>query len=401
MILVPLRRTIVSLSMVLSAGWVLAPAPASAQFGLPGAIFGAAMGAFGGIGRGGRVRQPRVARQPRVRREVIVVRESRGSRRTNTEREGGSSATDSAVLASLAPSSKQQVVVLKSIYPSAALGVVGVSQETKRVGETTTDETKRDDTAAISDLINRFKQAAQKATREGDITQHSIQLAVEEAYKKAGLQRFESFVGENWSSERLKVMIFNRVDSEIGSLLEGTNRGQVQMAELSKIVDRAAVAVYARLFETSELLAANRSATLFFQRLYQVHGDLASGELGDDAEHLLSRASATATKEFDPLMRRDDNGYALRYRIKRIVFDCLTDNVERITAAESGLAQRDEVEQRIGDVGRDECSAWVSHQFKGADGRLKPQEPMPLRAGWSADGPKDDPTMYGGSSRTM
>jgi hypothetical protein len=29
-----------------------------------------------------------------------------------------------------------------------------------------------------------------------------------------------------------------------------------------------------------------------------------------------------------------------------------------------------------------------------ADGKLKPQSPMPLRTIWSAEGPTDDPTMY-------
>ena len=51
------------------------------------------------------------------------------------------------------------------------------------------------------------------------------------------------------------------------------------------------MSVYTRLFETSELLAANRSSSLFVQRLYQVHGDLMNGEVREDAEQLLLRAS--------------------------------------------------------------------------------------------------------------
>ena len=107
------------------------------------------------------------------------------------------------------------------------------------------------------------------------------------------------------------------------------------------------------------------------------------------------KASNGVTAKFDAAIRQDENSFALRYRLQRIVFDCLGANVARITASDGALPTRDEIEQRIGMLSQNECSAWVATQFIGEGGRLKPQQPMPLRAVWSASGPRDDPSMYG------
>ena len=94
-------------------------------------------------------------------------------------------------------------------------------------------------------------------------------------------------------------------------------------------------------------------------------------------------------------LRQDENGFALRYRAQRIVFDCLSDNVEHISSSETGIATIGEIEQKIDETGKTECVGWLDHQF-GTEARgLQPQQPMPLRVIWSATGPKDDPSMYG------
>jgi hypothetical protein len=94
------------------------------------------------------------------------------------------------------------------------------------------------------------------------------------------------------------------------------------------------------------------------------------------------------------VLRRDDNGFALRYRAQRIVFDCLSDNVDRITSSETGIMTVGEIEQKVEKTAVTECLSWLENQF-GAPGRgLNPQVPMPLRVIWSAAGPKDDPSMY-------
>jgi hypothetical protein len=113
---------------------------------------------------------------------------------------------------------------------------------------------------------------------------------------------------------------------------------------------------------------------------------------------MLMKSSGVVAGSFDSLTRRDDNAFALRYRLQRIVFDCLSDNMAKISAAEGGMATREEIGQRVSELSSKECSAWVTSQFVGDGGKLKPQQPMPLRAVWSASGPKDDPSMYGRAS---
>ena len=94
------------------------------------------------------------------------------------------------------------------------------------------------------------------------------------------------------------------------------------------------------------------------------------------------------------LLRQDENGFALRYRARRIVFDCLSENVERISSSETGIATIEEIEQKIDETGKTECVAGLTISLAQARS-LQPQQPMPLRVTWSANGPKDDPSMYG------
>lgn len=326
-------------------------------------------------------------------------RAASGSADETGSREGSSRPNDrnDRIRATLAPATKIQTAVLKTLVPSAVLGAVGSTDDFNRLGEVTSKERERDYTAHIEDLIRQFKQQVrqQKAIGEGDITAYAIEQAIDSAYKDAQLQRFETFIGENWSVERLRVMILDRVNAEVDALFLGTNRGQVSMDDLRRMIDKAARIVYLRLFETSELLAANKSSTNFVQRLYQAHGDLMQGDVREGAERMLMKASAVVSAHFDGLIRRDENSYALHYRQQRIVFDCLTENVEGITSSGDGIATIDEIKQRIGDVQTEQCMAWVSNQFLGPDGKLKAQVPMPLRVVWSADGARDDPSMYG------
>ena len=205
---------------------------------------------------------------------------------------------------------------------------------------------------------------------------------------------FETFLGETWSEERLRVSVLDRVYSDLPHLFDGNNRGNAPMQELDALIQRAADLMYRRIFEISELLAANRSSTLFVQRLYQTHGELVDNELREVADGMITKALNAAIGKFEGAMRRDENGVALRYRAERVVFDCLSENVENISSSQNGIATVSEIEQQIRQTAAGECSDWLEKQF-GAPGRgLVAQKPMPLRVIWSASGPKDDPSMY-------
>ena len=59
------------------------------------------------------------------------------------------------------------------------------------------------------------------------------------------------------------------------------------------------------------------------------------------------------------------------------------------------MANSAEISKGVADVTQQQCGKWVSTQLIGADDKVKPQDPMPLRVIWTAEGPKDDPSMYG------
>ena len=361
--------------------------------GFVGGVVGGVVG--GAIGR--MMVEPRYHYGPSYRSE------GRGSSRSRNASGGApqappSPADSSRALASLAPPTTQQAqALLKSVTPSQSLGTVGASDDLNQIGKDDNAEAGRDYTSRIDDLIKRIQiaQNTQHSTKEGDVTEHAILEALESSIREANLTKFETFLGENWSPERLRVMILDRVQNEIGGLFDGTNRGAVTMNDLDLMIKKAAKNVYTRLFETSELLAANRSSTLFVERLYQTHGDLVNGEVRESAEQLLADAASSGLTQIEPKLRRDQNAFALRYRAQRIIYDCLSDNIESISSSESGMATPAEISKGVLDVTQQQCAKWVSAQLIGADDKVKPQDPVPLRVIWNAEGPKDDASMYG------
>jgi hypothetical protein len=382
-------------AVVIAVGAFDQPA-AYAGNGFNGFLGGFVGGMFGGaVGR--MLAEPRYHYGPSYRSEGRPASHSRNAP-AGAPQAPPSPADSSRALASLAPpTTQQEQAMLKSVTPSQSLGTVGASDDLDQIGKDEDVEAGRDYTGRIDQLIKRIQvaQNAQHSTKEGDVTEHAILEALESSIRESNLTKFETFLGENWSPERLRVMILDRVENEIGGLFDGTNRGAVTMNDLDLMIKKAAKNVYARLFETSELLAANRSSTLFVERLYQTHGDLVNGEVRESAEQLLADAAASGVEPLEPSLRRDPNAFALRYRAQRIIYDCLSDNVEAISSSESGMATPAEISKGVRDVTKEQCAKWVSAQLIGEDNKVKPQEPLPLRVIWSAEGPKDDPSMYG------
>jgi hypothetical protein len=303
-----------------------------------------------------------------------------------------------------APSSAEQTLVLKRIASSVVVSDVGSTKDLTEVGQqSVANDRKRDYTTKIADIIRRFKEAQTKEGDDtrGDVTAHAIEQSLEKAVKSAKLNVFERFVNESWTGERLRAMILERVAMDLASLLVGTNRGNAPMEALDTLIQRASESVFRRIFETSELLAANKSSALFMQRLYQTHGTQVDGELRETADRMITRASMGAIGRYATAMRRDVNGYALRYRAQRIVFDCLSDNVEKITSSETGILTNGEIAQKIAQTSEQICAAWLENQFGAEKGELKAQRPMPMRVVWSETGPKDDPSMYVSGTNTF
>jgi hypothetical protein len=373
---------------LLAIGSFVSPEPAHAQFGgiINGLLNGGGMRFRISPGRGG----------------GSVKKGQEKDSSDDSSSDSAKKSRDDRVLATLgAPSSRIQTSVLMSVRASDLLGVVGSTQDQEKVGQTSSKDKDRDWIGKIEDIAKRFKAEQDKGDNKrvvaaaGDVTEHAIEQSLDAAFKSAKLDTFESFIGENWSDERLRKGVLDRVEAELPGLFVGNNRGNVSMQQLNDLIQRAAESTYRRIFEISELLAANRSSALFVQLLYQTHGGLVDDQVREVADGTITKASGAAIARFEGAMRRDENSVALRYRAERIVYDCLSENVERISSSETGISTPGEIERRIEKTASTECETWLENQF-GAQARgLTPQKPMPLRVIWSANGPKEDPSMYG------
>jgi hypothetical protein len=359
-----------------------APEPAHAQFG------------FGGIniniGPGGYRNRYHRRQQRRGPREEA-------SQNEDTGRSSKSEKADK-VLASLgAPSSSDQSRVLKAISASPVLGVVGSTKDLQDIGKPTSKEDERDYTGALDRIVNRLAgEQDKRLTTPGDVTATGIEQSLLKAIKDAKLDTFERFVSESWTSERVRKLVLDRAYIDLDPLFSGNARGQVRMEAVDAVIQRAAQAIYRRVFETSELLAANRAANQFIQRLYQATAGRVDDRTRDIADTLVRRGSSATLARYDGFLSSDDNSYAYHYRAQRIVYDCLSENVERISKGESRVATAEEMELRIKKTSAGECEPWLANQFGalGPGSRVKTQPPVPMRVVWSASGPIDDPSMY-------
>ena len=361
--------------------WVMEPAPAQAQFGIN----------LGGFPINFHIHGYRGGRH--------YGRRNRGPREEASSDDPHPGRPDKVTVSQGAPSSAEQTRVLQQrVASNVAVADVGSTKDLNEVGQqSVSNDRNRDYTMKITKIIDRFKEAQSRArdTTPGDVTAHAIEQSLERAVKNAKLDLFERFLNESWTSERLRTMILERVDADLTPLFEGNNRGNAPMDALDSLIQKASESVFRRIFETSELLAANKSSALFMQRLYQTHGTLVDGELRETADRMITRASLGAVNRYETAMRRDPNGFALRYRAQRIVFDCLSENVEKITSSETGILTNGEIRNKIAKTSDAVCAAWLENQFGAEKAELKPQRPMPMRVIWSATGPKDDPSMYG------
>jgi hypothetical protein len=368
------------------------PTVAHAQFGgLPGAIIGNAInGALNGRGFAPPGQSGQGCRGCRAR----APRHDSGGEESDTR---SNKARDDDVLASLAPPSSQvQNEVLKSVSVSTALHEITTTKDVATLGKSDVKDDERDWTGKVQEIINKFKDKQDKSvSTPGDVTEHAIEQSLNEAVSKANLNTFESFLGENWTADRLRVKVLERVLADVDTLFNGNSRGYAPMQQLDTLIQHAAEVTYRRVFEISELLAANRSEATFVQGLYQDQGARVDDKLREDIDGMLGNAAGAALGKYEVAFRRSAIGYALRYRAERIVFDCLSENVTKISSSETGIATPGEIRQRIVDTAKTECISWLDNQF-GSDTRaISPQKPMPVRVVWSASGPKDDPSMYG------
>src|ERR1700752_709419 len=381
--------------------------PARAQFGI--SIGGFPVGIHVGRGYRGRYGRSGRQRQPKDDAQAQNV-------------EARSPKEDKVAASKGAPSSKDQMDVLRwKVASTAVTAAVGSTKDLFEVGQTTSNEADRDYTAKIAAIIDRFDEEQNKAKNNeaGDISMTAIEQSLEKAFKNAKLDVYGRFAGESWASDRMRKMILDLADAELSRLFRGNTKGTAPMSALDALIQRAGESVYRRIFETSELLAANRSAALLMQRLYQTHGKLVdkdkekgskdgTAQKDDDdddvmesADGIISRAALGVIRPYETAMRRSDNAYVYCYRAQRIVFDCLSEQIVQTTSSETGRAEKSVIEYKITEASEKICSKWLLAQFGKPTGDLESQQPYPLRAVWSNGKLKDNPAMYNNSLGTF
>jgi hypothetical protein len=278
----------------------------------------------------------------------------------------------------------------------------GSTKDLFETATTTSKEAERDYANKIEAIIARFIKEQKEAKNEdaGDVTVSAIEQSLDKALKNAKLEVFARFAGESWTSERLRTMILDLVEVELPRLFKGNIRGNAPMSSLDALIQKAGESLYRRIFETSELLASNRSSNLFMERLYQTHGAL-DGRLRETADVMIMRGALRVVRPYETAMRRSETGYAERYRAQRIVFDCLSENVAKVSSAEIGTATNGEIEENIAAMSIGRCKSWLDNAFGTDPDNLQPQAPKPMRAVWSEKGPKENPSMYNSSIGTF
>jgi hypothetical protein len=313
---------------------------------------------------------------------------SSGNESASDEPAPRKSKDEKVVVSAGAPTVAEQTIALRRVaLATTGTGDMGSAKDLKEVGKVVMNDRERDYTTRIKEIIKRFTDEQDKDATPGDVTAAAIEQSLDKAFKAAKLETFERFKTESWTSERLRTMILDRVQNQIGGLFKGNNKGNAPMAQLDAMIQRASEDIYSRIFETSELLAANKSSSLFMQRLYQAHGALVKDELRENADYIITKASLTALSAFEQkLLREDKLGYAYRYRGQRIVFDCLSDSIEDVTKGDAKIATVDEIRARVAKISTTVCSEWLSYQF-GAEKEIKAQQPVAMRTIWSKEGP--------------
>jgi len=333
----------------------------------------------------------------------------RCGRRHGSRRQGGGGGSESAddgpaprkgkdekvVVSAGAPTVAEQTAALRRVALAVTnSGDAGFTKDIREVGKAIMNDRDRDYTARIKEIIDRFKdeQKQDKDAAPGDVTAAAIEQSLEKAFKAAKLDTFERFKTESWTSERLRVMVLDRVQTHINALFKGNNKGNAPMSQLDGLIQRAADDTYWRIFETSELLAANKSSFLFMQRLYQTHWAAVKKEVLENADYIITKASLVALSPYEVGLQKEDKaGYAYRYRGQRIVFDCLSENIEQIAGGGTTEAvPLDQVRATVMDTSGGICAKWLKVEFGASEKKIREQQPVPMRTVWTGQLIKDD-----------
>jgi hypothetical protein len=181
------------------------------------------------------------------------------------------------------------------------------------------------------------------------ITEVDIRQSLDAAYLTNKLVAFDAFSAELWTRERLLVQVLREAMHRIEPYFDGVGAKGPTRQDVETVLSQAAGAIYTRAFEVNELLGLAQSFDRFSRTIYE-RTDEADLQLASSAQKF-----AAAEDHFESFVSREleitrrkqaeaiqlalmqtspdeqtvekvdmvDHEFIVRYRARRVLFDCL------------------------------------------------------------------------------
>ncbi len=198
----------------------------------------------------------------------------------------------------------------------------------------------------------RDSSGTQRKSRSADINQISageVLRLVDETYLRpeTGLHRFDTFAGELWTRDRLKVALLGEAERRLPPYFNGVGAKGPDIEDLRAVMHGAARQVYARAAEMSEIVGVSHSFDRFLRTVSEnsdqvppvLHAigaearyeGLLPGALRSLEMALVTAGTPSATADRSGTDRR----FQYRVRARRTLYDCMSANYVEIATGQS------------------------------------------------------------------
>ncbi len=172
------------------------------------------------------------------------------------------------------------------------------------------------------------------------ITEGEIHASIDKAYQEAHLTDFDTLAGELWTRDRLQVQILLEATEGIKPYFKGVGAKGPDMNNLQEVFKEAAIKVYARALELSEIIGVSRSFDHFIRTIYENSDQAPDGLWTVGADVQYERMLTSVINDVDhayfianrvdidnqraaTLAVRLSHQFDFRFRARRALYDCL------------------------------------------------------------------------------
>lgn len=335
--MMPLKRPELStfyVALLLVGAFPFLPAPAAAQFGLPGGV------------------------STRILNDAArAIQQGAPSSRSHTRRRRGSEDGGEE-----APSRNSSRKGDAEASARAARQMAAIEAELMEIDRAKHMEQERNVDTGIREFIKALADGHDRLLKQSDrvvratrgeinqVTAGQVRSAIEEAYDKANLRDFEKYTGELWTRDRLLVRILRSSAKGLRPYFEGVGAKGPDMADLKVLFQKSAREVFAKALETSEVIGVSKSFDRFIRTIYE-QSDSASEALwttGADSkyERLTSLTIERSwrqdqvEKEFGAVVADTeglDRQFLYRFRARRALYECLSVTYPELTRGDGSM----------------------------------------------------------------